>query len=592
MNNPSFLYGRVTFLLTLKVAFLLLLTSCKKSGSDSKIEEPYVAKNETVIVFPLDAIEDIEPVDQNSGSGELKSSGSSREQLKKVTVQSEIVSLGDVDAVMTISEELPTSYQKEKRIISTSSNRTSSAGGNRAAGTATDLAPGTTYRVVLYTADASGNQVTYVGQAEGKVGTAAISIPANRNTKYRWYAYTNNNTSPIPAFNQATSTVPLDPTGNNPSTRKDFAYATGIITTNNIKDGQNLINGIVLARKTSRIIVEVNSRGLFAPITHANVKFKDNSGVVSGNFRLSDGTLQSINPLVASKNVYVHHNAAYQVPLDVDTVLDVNTKRRYTFYTPTNGTTSRKLVVSIDTLKVTSQRLADTDGSIGYVERQFYGKTFEFPTFVAMPGKSYFVSIKLVESAITIGTTKWARGNTWRDANGKLTPEGLWQYKMRYDNPLYKTTAGVPTTDYFTSDVYSIGSGGKNLCELIYPEGTWDLPTQAQVDEIRSFQGKNIGTEGSNWYMYIIPTTTAEGYPGHPHGNLIFTPVGYKTSSTGSPIDFYPNSTFWYTRTKGYWRTKTANVFAVLSYTFTQSSMINNQSMTSSRLASVRCVRK
>lgn len=592
MNNPSFLYGRITLLLTFKVAFLLLLTSCKKSGSDSKIEEPYVAKNETVIVFPLDAIEDIEPVDQNSGSGGPKSSGSSREQLKKVTAQSEIVSLGDVDAMMTISEELPTSYQKEKRIISTSSNRASSSGKIRAAGTATDLAPGTTYRVVLYTADASGNQVTYVGQAEGKVGTAAISIPANRNTRYRWYAYTNNNTSPIPAFNQATGIVPLDPTGNNPSTRKDFAYATGIITTNNIKDGQNLINGIVLARKTSRIIVEVNSRGLFAPITHANVKFKDNSGVVSGNFRLSDATLQNISTAIATKNVYVHHNAAYQVPLDVDTVLDENTKRRYTFYTPTDGATSRSLVVSIDTLKITSQRLADADGSIGYVERHFYGKTFEFPTFVAMPGKSYFVSIRLVESAITIGATKWARGNTWRDANGKLTPAGLWQYKMRYDNPLYRTTAGVPTTDYFTSDVYSIGSTGKNLCELMYPEGTWDLPTVAQVNELRNLTSKNIGVEGSNWYMYIIPTTTAEGYPGHPHGNLIFTPVGYKLSSSANTMDFYPNSSFWYTSTKGYWRTKTPGTFATLSYSTNQAMILQNQTMSSARLASVRCVRK
>ncbi|WP_312136962.1 hypothetical protein [Sphingobacterium sp.] len=587
MNNISLLDGRKSSLLTLSVAFLLLLTNCKKSSSETAIEEPYVAKNETVIVFPLDAIEDMDTVEQSKGSGDPKLSGPARQQLRKVAAQSEIVSLGGFDAVMTISEDLPAQYQEKKKIISSSTARSSSSTGNKAAGLPIDLAPGTTYRVVLYTADASGKQVTYVGQAEGKVGSTAVSIPANRNTRYRWYAYTNNNTSSIPVFNQAVGTVPLDPTGNSSATRKDFAYATGVITTDNVVDGQNIISGMVLARKTSRIIVEVNSRGMFAPITHANIKFKDNSGVISGNFRLADATLQGVDPLVASKNVWVHHNAAYQVPVDTDTVLDANTKRRYTFYTPTDGTTSRKLVVSIDTLKVTSQRLADADGSIGYVERQFYNRAFEFPTFVAMPGKSYFVSIKLVESAITIGTTKWARGNTWRDANGKITPEGLWQYKMRYDNPLYRTTAGVPTTDYFTSDIYTLGTNGRNICELIYPEGTWDLPTQTQINELSNLLPKYIGIEGNNWYMFIRPSVATEGAPGHPHENLIFAPVGYKTSSTGTTTNFFPNSAN-YQSTKGYWRTKSASNFAVLSY---NTSMVY-QSMTSSNLASVRCVRK
>ena len=572
-------------------SLLFLLVACDK-GVDKENPNPKPSPKESNISFKIDGLEDAEDVFPDFNN-EQKASANHNRTIKPVSFRSDVVSLNGFDVIMEITEKLPTQFpgaSSKKKIQS--SIKSSSNGNNQAIRYHSPLNNGVKYRIVLYKTNGSGVATTYAGQQEGTIGSNYISIGANRNTQYRWYAYTYNNTSPIDTFVVANGTVPVKPSANSNTNRQDFAYATGLITTSNVVNGLNSIQNIVLTRKTARFIVEVNSRGMFAPVTYASLRIKDNAGFMKGNFRLSDSTYLNLTNVQTTDQVYNHNSSAYVVPVGTDTVPELNWKKRYTFYSPVNSV-SKPLTISIDTMRITSKRLRDTDGAAGDVVRTFTNNEFAFNSFIAQPGKSYFVSIKLVESAIPMGSARWARGNTWRVADGPLRPDGYWDYRIRYDNPLYQTVAGVPTTDYFTHDIYSVANG-KNICEMIYPEDTWTLPTRAHFNSL-STSTPNVGVEYNGWYLYMTPATPVLGYPAYPHGDLIFTPVGYKASVGASTSDFYPNSTS-YQNTKGYWRTTTIGTFARLNYN--NAGWFNDRwdetgfTFSSANLASVRCVRK
>lgn len=566
---------------------LLLLFSCEKIKSGPDQEEW-----DHEVQFEIQGVQDVEEVPLLASKAST-SAAPEMQQLSKVMVHTELVDMGGFDAVMSITEDVPTQFMGRGHPIRTAERNRAATGQAVAARQITSLSPGSRYRIVLFKVGATPTDLTYVGQREGVIGGSAIRIGTYRNTQYRWYAYSFNNPTAIDTLTPSLGTVPIQPTGGSPSSRQDFAYATGVLTTGDVIGGVNKLQDIVLTRKTSRIIVEINGRGMFSGIHLANPRFGNNAGLIRGNFRLSDSSYREINgDLGANNRASNPHADGYSVPIGQDSVRGLDFKRRYTFYTPSDGVSSRELIVSIDELHLRSSRVREDNGALEDRIRQFNGLTFRFPGFIPKAGKSYFVSIKLVESAITIGTTQWARHNVFRNATGPSTEDGIKEYLFRYDNPLYHNHAASPPNDYFKNDIYSIVRG-KNICELIYPENTWDLPTPADFQALEVLSGKRQPMQDNNWSMVITPTVSAAGAPGYPHGNLVFTPVGYKArDGVGEPIQEYnPRSTF-FAGTKGYWRTKTPATFAQVNYSLFNTGMIDVENFPETRLANIRCVRK
>src|SRR5690606_30431719 len=115
---------------------------------------------------------------------------------------------------------------------------------------------------------------------------------------------------------------------------------------------------------------------------------------------------QTLNAL----NLYNPNSSAEVVPVGTDSVLNLGTKKRYTFYTPTNGVGTRAFTVSIDTIRLTSQRVReDNTNSVTpqttAVERMFTNKSFSYPAFIPRPGKNDLRPIKLGDSPVTVGAT-------------------------------------------------------------------------------------------------------------------------------------------------------------------------------------------
>ncbi|WP_409149499.1 hypothetical protein [Sphingobacterium sp. BS-2] len=567
--------------------WMLTIIACHKPTGET--EKPNPAK-ENSLHFRIQGIQDISEAENNNE--QHKASTNSASTRRKVAAESDIVNLDGIDAIMTISENVPNEYpdKLEKKSRTVKNARLNAGSNGNIARAISQLKNGVQYKIVLYKADQNGKPIEFVDQADGQVGGKDISIEAYRNTKYRWYAYTYNNSSPLEVFTSNQNSLPVKPSGNNNILRQDFAYATGLITTGNVIDGSSSINNIVLTRKTAQIIVEINSRGMFGAIAYASPRFKDNSGLSKADFRLVDSSFQNPTKTINSFNVYNHHGSGYSVPVGTDSVTVADWKRRYTFYTVANGSTPVNLVVSLDTLRISSERISEFDGRSYFVERNFFSRDFSFPNFIPQAGKSYFISIKLVESAIPIGSTQWARANVYRNAKGPLLPGNFWEYRFRYDNPLYISTSVVPPmTDMFTNDIYNIG--GKNICERIYPEGVWDLPTREDFNELDRYSNKEIIREPGNWYLRFIPQNSVPLSIGYVDGYLNLVPIGYKRISTEGFSQYFPTS-MRFRETKGYWRTTDPAVFARVNFSTNPNDYINTGTYTASWNACIRCIRK
>ncbi len=579
--NKTYLFHPI-FLL-----FILTIFACKKHTGET--EKPNPSK-ENSLHFKIQGVQDVSEPELNHDH--IKASNSSTVGRRKIAIESEIVSLDGIDAIMTVTEEIPSQYpdRLEKKSYTVNNKQSRTSGNGNLARAISQLKNGVRYKIVLYKADPNGKPIEYVDQADGQVGGTDVSIEAYRNTSYRWYAYTYNNNSPLEVFTANQNSLTVKPSGNNNLLRQDFAYATGLITTGNVINGSSSINNIVLTRKTAQIIVEINSRGMFGAIAYASPRFKDNSGLSKADFRLVDSSFQNPTKTINTFNVYNHHGSGYSVPVGTDSVTVANWKRRYTFYTVATGSTPVNLVVSLDTLRISSERISEFDGTSYFVERNFFGRDFNFPNFIPQAGKSYFISIKLVESAIPIGSNQWARANVYRNAKGPILPGNFWEYRFRYDNPLYISTSVVPPmTDMFTNDIYNIG--GKNICERIYPEGVWDLPTREDFNELDRYSNKEIIREPGNWYLRFIPYNSVPLSIGYVDGYLNLVPIGYKRTSTEDISQYFPTSSR-YRETKGYWRTTDPMVFARVNFSTNSNDYINTGTYTASWNACIRCIRK
>lgn len=308
--------------------FILTILACKKQTGET--EKPNPSK-ENSLHFRIQGVQDISEPELNHDNSKASNSVTARR--RKIAAESEIVSLDGIDAIMTVTEEIPNHYpdKMEKKSLTVKNKQSRTSGNGNFARAISQLKNGVRYKIVLYKADPNGKPIEFVDQADGQVGGTDVSIEAYRNTNYRWYAYTYNNNSPLEVFTANQNSLPVKPSGNNNLLRQDFAYATGLITTGNVIDGSNSINNIVLTRKTAQIIVEINSRGMFGAIAYASPRFKDNSGLSRADFRLIDSSYQNPSNMISAFNVYNHHGSGFSVPVGTDSVPEPDWKRRYTF---------------------------------------------------------------------------------------------------------------------------------------------------------------------------------------------------------------------------------------------------------------------
>src|SRR5690606_18137900 len=112
-------------------------------------------------------------------------------------------------------------------------------------------------------------------------------FPANRNTQYRWFAYSFNSAED---FRQPIVESPiLDINSSSVGDGSELLYATGVITTSNDPNAANQVP-ITFKRMVSAIRFEIDARGVFSSIKDLQFDFPaSNNGFRNGKFSLRNG---------------------------------------------------------------------------------------------------------------------------------------------------------------------------------------------------------------------------------------------------------------------------------------------------------------
>src|SRR5690606_5690563 len=229
-----------------------------------------------------------------------------------------------------------------------------------------------------------------------KEATAGVDpqIQVDGHRSYDWYAVSVGRTDGVPNIDGNKKLKASD------LANKDVVFASGSLST---VDGDNYLD-ITMKRKTSRVQVEVNTRGMFSTIHNAaKFKLKDSSGdlITMGDLDIISGTFSNIqnfpNAAVAGSEM-----------TDVDGNPD-GTVKTASFYTLREGSVAaNNLQIVMDKLEVAPDDAADRPGG----RRTFAIKTLKYNGAIPLAvGSSYKTKVRLIESPIKVNGILWARGN-------------------------------------------------------------------------------------------------------------------------------------------------------------------------------------
>lgn len=245
--------------------------------------------------------------------------------------------------------------------------------------------------------------------------------------------------------------------------------------------------GIVFKHKLSRVAVELNTLGMFADLSAAEITFGGNyfgkvtlnlfTGAVSNEGNYS-ATPVSSNFQQVPGYAYGDRNVAY-------------------FYTA-NPNTINNFQVILNKLSIHID-----DGSI---------RSFTTPVVLSSVnlansslGVSRTVSVDMIESALTVGTVKWARQNIYYEAG-----HNPYRFNHTYNhnssrNSYFAFKAHLPEN-------WAVRDQDVDPCSLVYPEGVWRIATEADYDNLLSHSGSRGNVGGLGYYEYPASGTAAP-YP-------------------------------------------------------------------------------
>ena len=376
---------------------------------------------------------------------------------KVISVQSsfekEVMAYGkDFDALL--STEIPQeSPKKNDRIASINVKNITPIAAT------SPIATNINFRILLY--DESG--INLLKNVVAKAGTNPnISIDAD--VKYKWVALSINDTSVPDVSNGQLKAGDIS--------NQDLLYAAGNL---DAKGGQNNLD-IVFQRKTTRFDVDIDTRGIFGPInTFTSLQLGTGSGsgyktllntadfdVLTGNF----GAIQAM----ANNNTAVHL-------MDKNPSTTGNLVKTVTLYSiipsgtnvdPNNLTIQPQFILTLD------QAISYPPIGPAYAVRNYGNSntyfTFKNPAFSIAQGNQYRLSSRMIETPVVVGGTSWARSDLWYDSRS----ESIDKYRFKAD------AAITPMTSEYWNWMATTPSGtpgSGDPCLLVYPAGTWRMPT-------------------------------------------------------------------------------------------------------------------
>lgn len=495
----------------------LFLVSCKKASTELTVQG-----DGTRITLNLIGVDDTVMDEASSLNKANITKNGDKKPTTSATVDSDIlleeqkVELEDgTEAVVRFSEISNTPLNLTQN---SAKNATNNGISSRAA-TLGDIPKGIAYRLVLF----NNTTGAYVATINAISGTSFTFTEANRNTNYRWFAYSQHVTMPyMGEFNVGNPQITVSPTENG------LLYASGVFTTSNVANGDNQLN-IIFQRKVAAIEIVVDARGLFSTINNINARTNSTNALKTGTFDLNTG--QYIGHTNSSDNTV--SNASF-VRYNVNLLDSVKRAQIYT-------TDSQSPIQNLQIILTNANIDLDFGGTRNFSELTFSTGSTISPQL----GKRYRITITLITSAKNINNVNWARANLfYRPSDGG--------YRFRHNSShFYGTVIGNPLTtsadngEFFNwrarTALFNDTPNQIDPCNEVYPRGRWKMPTQAEAQLLanvnatsgyprRRFERQSSDTETIRYTAYI----TGDNIPNDPYIMNWITFLSYGRRNQGN----------------------------------------------------------
>lgn len=436
MNTNRHLASKLAFAAFLALG-TLAVTSCNKDKNQTGQEVP---NGTSQVVVRISGISDGEGINTKGSNSRTSSSNHSIE----------LVQANGVDAIVALDNNLPSSS-----LSSDSQGSLRAASGTRAA----TMANNTKYRLFLY--KKVGTAYTYVSSHEFQV-SQETPISLEQGT-YKWVALSYNNTDAVPDRGADDN---FELTGN-----KDALYAAS--TQDLVVGASQVPINVTFKRLFARVGIEINTKGLFGPISSASSVSVTGHNSQTGTIDLKTGNF------VGALTTGTAPTIAYSDFQNVSGT-DASQKVAY-FYTA--GTTAQNINVTINNLQIT------LDG----------GATRTFPqlsftrSLTTEPGKNQRFLVGFAETALTYKGVKWSRSNLYYKA-GDPTP---YRFKPTNDYNATKDPNSFFSYGGYKPGVLASQANPHDPCALVYPAGLWKTPASADIQDLTS-NGLNSVLEALN----------------------------------------------------------------------------------------------
>lgn len=421
-------------LLTLGIVFA---TGCAKDAKQDVGE--YTGEGTRLVVR-------VEGIDNGSSKPLLKGSSEGKKSGSITNGHAKLVEGDGFDVFVSQTNKIVSGENLANTMRSSSSK---SAKGLRSEA----MANGISYRLFLR----KTGETTLI--SEPFVSGTTGSIAVEKGASYEWFALSFNTTDEVAAGTDGSVTI-TDHSG--------VLYAKGTFEVGT-GDGDVVVPlNITFKPQLTRIAVEINTMGMFAPIASADVSVTggyatpDAIDVVTGNF------LGTVAPI----------NVAYS---DFIEVVSGQGDRKVA-YVNVAANSSEDISVKVTNLKITLD-----DGS----ERNFGSSTMT-QTFTPEPGMEQQIVLGFVESPLTHAGVQWSRSPLYYAGNRSATSVAQLEhnpYRFYHTNPAL--TSNNPEA-YFSYGGAMPGKLAKQAnpldpCAFVYPAGLWKTPSSGDLAGIKSY---------------------------------------------------------------------------------------------------------
>jgi hypothetical protein len=417
--------------------------------------------------------------------------------------------------------------------------------------TETALDDSVTYRVIVYKNSVSTSN--WIASKQFTVGSTSDNIfTLTSGGTYVFVCYSFNNTSNL-SFDGSTGNILSDVSGD-----EDLLYEqTSMNITNGTGASQNVLN-IVFGHEFSRLRVIFNSE--IGNITAlSNLSFSPHYS--SANLDLSGSTALTYNGSPSTKN--------FTIPT-------------------TLGSASVETDYSLFCLPSSSGTL-----TIGSITANGTTKSDLSLNYSIEPGKSYTITLTL--TGLTVYGATWAPGNLIYNSATEIYAFATADAYGDYWFPDYLKPRILDSNWIYQSPNSTTNGGSGDPCKKVLPEGTWRMPSKAEISAPGAYTPTQTGSTSYNEpnryqaaHYDSSDATTNPGLffgiqvdPGINRVNYLFFPYGgacftnYPPNGLGT-IGYYLS----YDSTNGYQQTQLGNIWTV-----------QTDPSSSSTAYSIRCVR-